>query len=212
MRKSFVTTLALCGMVAYLHAQGTFIIDSGANFGNGSGPAATTGGLVWLAFGGLDNTQDINLGALWGMSASSVNNVLNLDPDNLNSLPNPNWLANQATGSGDITSYGGGAIFDPNGNSYVVPGAAAGTTIFLVLEGWTGNATNFAAADAFGSTALVGDTAPFAITLAANTSPLQPDTRGMSALVLIPADFPEPSTLALSSLGAAALMLVRRRK
>ncbi len=214
MRQFFVTILALCSTAACLHAQGTFVIDSGANFGNGSGPTATTGGLVWLDPGGdlpnayLNINQDINLGVLWGTSAGAVFNVLNLDPNNLNSSPSPYWLASQATGQGDITSYGGGAIFDPNGNSYVVPGAAAGTTIFLVLEGWTGNATNI---NTVHDPDFAGETAPFAITLAVNTSPLQPDVHGMPALVL--SNFtPEPSTLALSSIAVAALILNRRKK
>ncbi len=209
MKKLAASILGICSMVAYVHAQGTFVIDSGANFGNGSSPGASTGGLVWIQTtpGGATNleTSDINLGLMWGATAGSVSTVINMDPGGLNSTSNPNWLASQPTGQGDMTSYGGGAIFDPNGNGYVVPGAGAGTTIFLVLQGWTGNATSFAAASQ-----QAGATAPFSITLAANTSPLQPDIHTMGALVLTPV--PEPSILALSGIGAAALMLIRRKK
>jgi len=206
MKKLAVTILGICSMAAYVNAQGTFTIDSGANFGNGSSSTATTGGLVWLNNGTPTlETSDINIGLLWGTTAGTATTQFNLDPLGLNTTANPNWLASQATGAGDMTSYGGGAIFDPNGNTYVVPGEAAGTTIFLVLQGWTGNATSYA-----GATGFAGETAPFAVSLAVNTSPIQPTTANMGALVLNPV--PEPSVFALSSIGAAALMLIRRKK
>jgi hypothetical protein len=207
MKKLAATLLSLLGLALYTNAQGTFVIDSGANFGNGSSPTATTGGLVW------DNTvletSDINIGLLWGTSESTATTHFNLDPLGLNTgiyAGSGNWIASQATGAGDMTSYGGGAIFDPNGNTYVVPGEAAGTTIWLVLQGWTGNGTSY---DSGTGPFQAGETTPFSIVLAVNTSPIQPDTHGMSALVL---GMPEPSLPALSALGAMAFMSFRRRK
>jgi len=220
MKKSFVTILALCSMVVYVHAQGSFVIDSSVNIGNGSGPGATTGGLVWIlnyntdptnGTPNLDTDTDINLSVLWGTSAGSVTTHLNIDPLGLNTgvgAGSGNWLASQPTGMEDITGYGSGALLDINGNAYFPPGEAAGTTIWLVLQGWTGSATTYA--NSFFGGGEAGQTAPFSITLAANTSPVQPDVHGMGALVI--GGIPEPSMLALSSLGAAALMLVRRKK
>ena len=207
MKKLIAISLGLFSLAACASAQGTFTIDSGANFGNGSGPGATTGGLVWVytTHGYVLETSDINIGLLWGTSAFSVTTQYNLDLGGLNSPANPNWLASKATGMGDITSYGGGALFDPNGNTYVVPGEAAGTTIWLVLQGWEGPWTSYATAEG-----LSGETAPFAITLAVNTSPIQPDTHGMGALVLY--TIPEPSVPALCTFASLAFVLFRRKK
>ncbi len=210
MKKLTAIILGLFGLVAYANALGTIIIDSTANMGNGSGPTATTGGLVWLDPDGnlshatLDTNVDINLEVLWGTSANNVNTILNLDPGGLNSPANPNWLANQATGAGDISLFGGGVLFDPNGYSYIIPGIDAGTTIWLQLVGWTGLGTTPATA-----TGLVGQTTPFSIVVSANTSPFQTDTHTMGALVL---SAPEPSLPAMSALCTAAFALFRRRK
>jgi hypothetical protein len=206
MKKLILTSLGLFSLVARASAQGTFTIDSGANFGDGSTPYATTGGLVWVwNTSPVVETSDINIGLLWGTSPTTVTTQFNLDPDGLNSTPNPNWLASQPTGMGDMTSYGGGAIFDPNGNAYVVPGEVAGTTIWLVLQGWAGNAPSYTT-----STSFSGETAPFAVTLAVNTSPIQPTTANMGALVL--STIPEPSLPSLCSACAVALTFFRRRK
>ena len=211
MKKVLATLVTLCGMAAYVNAQGTFIVDSGANGGNGSLPTANSGGLVWLNPTGsnpvLDTDTDINLQVLWGTTAGGVTNILNMDLGNANSPANPNWLASQATGSSDITFNANGSIIDPNGYSYNPGGLAAGTTVFLELTGWTGSAADPTLA---GGSDLLGSTSVFSIVLAANTNPIQPDVHGMSALVLDP--IPEPSTFALAGLGAAALLIFRRRK
>lgn len=210
MKKLVASLLGICSMVAYVNAQGVFNIDTGANFGNGSSSSATTGGLVWLN-GVLDTTQDINLGVLWGTSSASVTTALNIDPSGLNTgayASSGNWIASQASGQGDMTSYGGGAIFDPNGLAYAVPGQAAGTTLWFVIQGWTGNSATYAGAT--GAGVLAGQTGPFSITIVDSKAPSIPNTAGMSALNLV--TVPEPSVLALSGIGAAALMLVRRKK
>ena len=198
-------------MATYMHAQGTFVIDSFVNSGNGSSSSSTTGGLVWINSGGLgyqlDTTQDINLGVLWGLTSTTATTALNIDPFGLDTgaaAGSGNWIASQATGMGDITAYGTGALLDSQGISYVVPGAAAGTTIYLVLQGWTGNSPTISEA-----TGMTGQTAPFAITLAMNNSPAQPDVHNMSALVI---GDPEPSIPALSALATLAFALFRRRK
>jgi len=219
MKKSFVAILAVCSMAVFATAQGTFIIDSSINGGSNPGPGAVTGGLVYIfsdfnpADGILDKTQDINLGVLWGFSAGSATTPLNIDPLGLNTgiyAGTGNWIASQATGQFDITGYGSGALFDINGNNYAVPGAAAGTTIFLVLQGWTGNSPTYNGVTLTGPNAGAGgQTIPFAITLAVNNSLVQPDVHGMSSLVI--GDIPEPSMLTLSSLGVV-LTLVRRKK
>ncbi len=207
MKKITATLLGLFSLVIYANAQGTFIIDSSANAGNGSGPAATSGGLVYLDPDGiladatLDTSVDINLSIMWGTSANNVNNVMDLDPLQLNTPANTSWLASQPTGAGDITFYANGTILDPVGNLYFVRGEAPGTTIFLQVYGWTGNSPTFA------NGTLKGVTDPFAITLSNNQTGNQPDISGMGALVLVP----EPSFPALFALSAFGLALFRRK-
>jgi len=214
MNKSLFTILAVCSMVVSAHAQ-YFILDSGLNIGDGSSPTATTGGLVWLdpdgnlAHATLDTTQDINLGLLWGTSAASVTTRLNIDPMNLDTggaAGSGNWIAGQLTGEEDISGYGSGAILDPNGNSYFPPGEAVGSTVWLVIQGWTGSSTTYSNALAAGG--LRGQTAPFSVTLVQNTSVFPDDAHTMSALVL---SVPEPSLPALTALGGVAFALLRRR-
>src|SRR6185437_6243254 len=105
MKKHFAMILAVCGMAVSAGAQGTFIIDSSANTGNGSGPTATTGGLVYLN-GVLDTSVDINLSVLWGTTAATATTALNIDPLGLNTgayASGGNWIAGQPTGAEDIT-------------------------------------------------------------------------------------------------------------
>ncbi|HLX70908.1 MAG TPA: PEP-CTERM sorting domain-containing protein [Verrucomicrobiae bacterium] len=207
MRK-IATALGLFGLVISANAQGTFYVDSSPNAGNGSGPIAASGGLVWLDSDGiladatLDTTVDINLSIMWGTSANNVNNAVNLDPLQLNNPANRSWLASQPTGVGDITTYANGAILDPNGNTYFLPGEAAGTTIFLQLYAWTGNSPTF------DNGGLKGVTAPFPITLVSSGSVGYVDVSGMSALVL---SVPEPSLLALFAFSAFSFTLFRRK-
>ncbi len=208
MKKITATLLGLFGLVICANAQGSFIIDSSANAGNDSGPTATSGGLVYLDPDGiladatLDTSVDINLSIMWGTSANNVNNVMDIDPQQLNSPANSSWLASQPTGAGDITYYANGTILDYNGNQYFPHGEPAGTTIFLQLYAWTGNSPTF------DNGTLKGVTAPFPITLAFNGSPNQPDVRGMSALVLVP----EPCLPALFALSTFGFALFRRKK
>jgi hypothetical protein len=211
MKKVAAIILGLFGLAAYANAIGYMIIDSGANGGNGSGPTATTGGLVWLdpdgnlAHATLDTNVDINVELLWGPTANSVNNVVNLDPEGSNSPASPYLLANQPTGREDITGYGNGGILDIQGYPAGIPGEAAGSTVWFILVGWTGNSPTPDGPNV----QLEGETAPFALTLVPNTDPVAPDTRSMSALVL---SAPEPSLPALTALGGAAFALFRRRK
>lgn len=210
MKKTIATVLGVCGFVASIYSQGQLIVDSSANAGNNSTPFATTGGLVWLDPDGnpadatLDTSVDINLQLLWGVTPSAVNQALNLDPTGLNNPGSTSWLVSQPTGAGDITIGANGTIVDPNGYSYVVPGAAAGTTIYLQLLGWTGNSTTYAGASNRGATSV------FSTTLFSGASSGSGDTSAMSALVIQP--IPEPGTCALFALGAAASVSFRRNK
>lgn len=79
----------------------------------------------------------------------------------------------------------------------------------LIMIGWAGTATTFDAA--FAAAAPVGFSDKVTVTPTAVPSP--PATVAFSGgLTLTPTAIPEPSTFALAGLGAAALMIFRRRK
>jgi len=100
---------------------------------------------------------------------------------------------------------------------------AAGGNVELEVVGWTGTATSFAAAIAsggdigFSGSALSGGslgwsqaTGNATITPATTPGSLATGAGGYAGLVLAPV--PEPTTIALGGLGAAALLMFRRRK
>lgn len=90
--------------------------------------------------------------------------------------------------------------------SITVPTTSA---VDLVLIGWAGSATTFDAA--FAAEQPVGFSGKMTVTPTAVPSP--PATVAFSGgLTLTPTAIPEPSTFALAGLGAAALMIFRRRK
>jgi hypothetical protein len=215
MKKIIATILAVGGLAAYVNAQGTFTIDSGLNGGDGATPTSTSGGLVFLN-GVLDIGTDINLAVFWGTSAGTTTTALNIDPGgsggywSLTINDTTGASAGSAPGAGDITDYANGAILDPNGNSYAVPTQAAGTTVWLEIEGWTGTATSYNAVTSSGATAGLRGTSIFSETLVSNSTVPQPDVHTMGSLNLTAV--PEPTTLALAGLGGAALLAFRRRK
>jgi hypothetical protein len=90
-----------------------------------------------------------------------------------------------------------------------IAGHAAGTSVTLVMFGYAGGATDAAAAAALGGDRSVnfGMSNPVTVSLGGGTT-LPPDMQGLQGFTIAA---PEPSTIALGLLGAAAL-LIRRRK
>lgn len=85
-----------------------------------------------------------------------------------------------------------------SGFGVTVPGVDAGTTIKVIMVGFEGS--DFASAGA------KGKSAPIDVTLGGGTIPV-PNLTGLQGFAIVP----EPSTIVLGVLGAAAL-LFRRRK
>lgn len=91
------------------------------------------------------------------------------------------------------------------GGVFVVPGTSAGggTTITVMTVGYSGSD--------YASSLFRGHSTPYTLAVSANNSPSPIQTgTGMTAFSVNPV--PEPSIFALSGLGAAALMLIRRKK
>ena len=108
-------------------------------------------------------------------------------------------------------------VFTGNGNGYftdpttiTLAADPAGAAAIFEVQGWTGNYANYAAAIAGG--AIVSESAEFVNNVGnpTTTPPGTPvQTTGWNGNLII---IPEPSTIALGGLGAAALLLFRRRK
>jgi len=118
---------------------------------------------------------------------------------------NAGWTLSAATPIAPIAGrYSGGVI--------TLAGIAAGNSFDFVLLGWTGAAADFDAAIAGGD--MAGVSAKYTL---ATLDPLLPpptlaNADGFAGFSLAPVSvIPEPSTFALAGLGAAALLIFRRR-
>lgn len=148
----------------------------------GTSPSATTNGLFFL--GNALTHGDLNA-AFYGGTDSA----------NLSLIASFSGAAAAGTGA-----FGDGTFLDPTGNSYAIPGSTS--TAFFRIEAWMGTATSFANATIKGQSSVFAN--PVAVS--PNTPP---DFVNMPAVIIA---VPEPSTFALAGLGAAALLIFRRRK
>lgn len=119
------------------------------------------------------------------------------------------WLAaNAAWTLGPIVGIAPQGRF--NGNVVTLTGIAAGADAGFAVISWTGAHTSFDAAFAAGADIGVS---PKYVMATGGVDPLVPPpsiSAQFTGLILQPV--PEPSTLALAGLGAAALLIFRRRK
>ena len=219
MRKFILTTLLVTGAALRAFAQGTIFAENLNNTGvyNGAGgtafdPVADTGNPVYSSLvtsNGLIFTMDPtaqagNLGygqgsqmlgvdvnfALYGGATAGTANTL------IVSLTGTNGAA-----AGDNANWGQ-LSYDQGAQQYFVPGTAAAATVYLDLQVWEGTATTYAA-----STSYKADSGVFANPSGGGAGVPQP-LYGLPDMLLT---IPEPSILALSGLGAAALMIFRRK-
>jgi hypothetical protein len=198
MKKLILSAALLAGMAASVLAQGMVYFDNSNN--TSPSPTATSNGLFFIQLAGTTSpvllNQDVNAVLLGGSSATTMSTLATL-------------LLSNGTGTGDITFYGNGVFSDPNLLGYAVPGVSSGLATFQI-EAWTGNFSSLAAAQAAGGY-YTGTSAIFtsAVGGAAGTGLAPKSLDGMAAVVLT---VPEPGTFALAGLGAAALLIFRRRK
>lgn len=211
--KKILSTLAVVAVAGAAFAQGT------VNFANSAGTpvqfATTIGGAPTSvpAAGGF-------VQLLWAPSGTALPN-----PWNPNSSPNltaflaanPGW--NMVPNSIKPTISAGRFV----GGTLTVPTATPGAVVDAILIGWTGASASFDAAYALAAatpaTAQVGMTGKFSLDTANPLASPVPETAtalttGLTTPTLLTpvAQVPEPSTFALAGLGAAALLIFRRRK
>jgi hypothetical protein len=209
MKKILVTTLAVCAIAASALAQGTVTISAS------SGKIQYMDAGVQKAFpkgnpATVSPYGQLNIGiyaAVPGTTLSMSGGVPVFDSKWFLAAPIVSTIAPVAGGVPGTT------VTIPTGL-----GIAAGNPVQLEIVGWTGTATDFPSAFAAGGNVLLGwagdtksggmftwlndtGTAQTAATLTAGA---------FNGLVLAP--IPEPSTFALAGLGAAALLIFRRRK
>ena len=115
-----------------------------------------------------------------------------------------------AVGTPTTFLSGGGAGYF-NGGVITVPGIAAGTSGFFAVRAWNDSlGATYALASAAGHG--YGTSSPFQVTTGGAGTPAGPPATlvGLTSFSLVAA-VPEPSTIALGLLGAAALLLRRRK-
>jgi PEP-CTERM motif len=216
MKKLILSAIALTGLTVASFGQGVINFDGGNN--TSTSPTATTEGSLFIN-GVLDTTTDVNATLLGGTSAGTLVPIVTLLLSDTGNPTVTSLFGSTQPALGDITSIGGGNIWDNSGNAYQFSGnsgspqIAAGITAFFEIEAWTGNYSTYAAAVASGlSTVYFGTSAVFTEPLASAAGTEQ-DLENAPALNLLAATpTPEPTTMALAGLGSLSLYLMRRKK
>jgi len=192
MKKTILTALLAVGASVGAFAQGTIAFDNQNNVNISLG-ATNSGGVIDKATG-LPETADFNLQLFGGASAGSMTLIATL-------------LQSDGSAASGTSIGAPGQWIDTTGQSYVVPGVAATSTGFFQVDAWIGSQSSYASA--FAANAPTGQSAVFQNgTGGGNVLP--PDLTGMPSFTL--GTVPEPTTLALAGLGAASLLLFRRKK
>lgn len=194
MKKLLLTGL-LVGLAAGAFAQGAISLDN-LNNTDDSPTATSNGKFFFLNIGSttpiLANT-DFNISFYGGSDAASAG------------LPSSllKTFAGSSAAGGNL--FGPGTFTDPTGQAITIPGTT--TTAFFRIEAWTGTSATYAGRNQ--GTDLGVASAVFSNPVAGPPN-TPPNFVNMPALVL--SSVPEPSTFALAGLGAAALLIFRRRK
>jgi len=211
MKKLILSTALLVGFAASVLAQGYVCFDTSNN--TSTSPTATTGGQWFEASGGgtVLLPTDVNA-VLWG-STSATGPWTAVDTLLLSTTP-PGTLAGgigNFPAASDILFNGAGSFQDQSGRAVQVAGASG--TAWFYITAWTGNFNTLGAAlQAGGNYTYNGLTTAggiFSNPVTASATQQPPVISDNPAIVLT---VPEPGTFALAGLGAAALLIFRRRK
>jgi hypothetical protein len=194
LKKTFLTAIISVGVATTTLAQGTVVFENVDSSGGGSISIFNfNGNGGYLA--ALPGTYTLAL--LWA-PGSSIGAVVQSS------------FSQIGTYTERTSNFGGGFFTD---SSVLTTGAATagGSVAVFEVEGWSGSYANYAAAVAAG--AYVGQTAPFLNGTGNPTPPATPpvNTTGWDGDIILTLA-PEPGTMAICALGAAALCLFYQRK
>jgi len=235
--KKLALLAATVGMAVSSYGQGYFTLDDFVNAQGSQGPGAfaigSTGaageGAIGASLGsdGTFATPNYDIGFLWSTSTT----LANTSPTSVdNGGKDSAFMAvatavNGATG-GNVFGLQPGAVtgddadgagYFQDGNTALIAGTSDKEVIAVQLIAWydpTGT-TSFAAAYASGKN--VGWSDIQTITLASGSDPIFENTQNYTGGtynggIYTVGAVPEPSTFALAGLGAAAMLIFRRRK
>jgi len=201
MKKTVLTSLATMGLALGAFAQGAISLDnSTANNGvklNGDSLyySGTAGVQVWY-----QNGTTFNLASINGQSPAAAYGALSADGFTL-----------ATTFTGATLSAGGFSLGD-----LLIPGVTpAGSSVTLAIAAWQGSGATFNGANNGGVLAFYQPTRDYvgSPTLSSPDLTAGPGGFNTTDLTLAPVSAtPEPGTFALAGLGAAALLIFRRRK
>jgi len=219
--KRLVLTLALAATTCGTFAQGYFVFAAGKNnvYEDFKTPLTS-----------VKATTEVNVGFIWGPAATvlpalgaggtstaSGQSIAGSPWAVLGALPGGwNWAVDATSansGKQVVANVGASSSWSYNGGSSVgITGTAAGTTYTVYAIGWDATYGTPAAAIAAGGSP-IGWAAPiqYGATGSSGTPLTFSATAGwVTGFGVQPV--PEPSTFALAGLGAAALLIFRRRK
>jgi hypothetical protein len=207
MKKSLIVgLLGLAASIAPSFGQGIIILDNyntgGPNVVYGAGVPINGQSGALGTVGGAVSSANWTVGLYW----AAGNQVGSVIPGSGTDIPTGGGIA-LGTGTGSTAIIAGPLDFNTPGqflagSTFTTPGVAAGGTITLEIVAYSG--ANYAASNYRGHSSV------FTMTVADPTGAPNAVGTAMSGFSVLPV--PEPSIFALSGLGAAALMLVRRKK
>jgi len=201
MKRSIVASvlgiIASVAMVSKAQAQGSVVFANYANGGSLTSPVTYNG----PAQGGLVSGEAVGT----GFTASLLYSYgANLGVNYTDAGVTAGFLA----ASGDIAN--GAGLFGSTGNAVTIPGYTSGTVDFIVR---VYNGSSYA------NSAIRGESGVVTLSVLATAGNLLPTgslmsnngnaTTPLSAFAVTPV--PEPTVFALAGLGAAALMVIRRK-
>jgi len=197
MKKQILTGIIALGTAVGAFAQGTVSFDN-SNQSASPTPGDTHNGSIYVN-GALLN-QDINLALMGGNSSSNMSQIVALT-----------FAAGTAQTDWSFNGTPGG-FADPSGLTYAVPGVALSGTAFLEVEAWLGPDATYALAASHGFAVGISPIYQSGTGGGGVPVPALPVSIGDAMPSFNATVSPEPTTFALCGLGAASLLLFRRKK
>jgi hypothetical protein len=198
MKKLILSVTAIAGLTMVSDAQLATLV-SFYDVGNNS--------FDTIINGAPNYTQNLNLELLVGSGGTASIDVVTLLLSQTTASKTSS-LGTIQPANGDIT-LGDDVIYDPSDNQYQVP---ASTTDYQVLA-WTGNYSSYAAAEASGQPDVYAGETPVLTTWSGIPAPGAPPgllDLDSNPIELYPA--PEPSSLAMATVGIGSILVFGCRK